>query len=164
MRDQPTWRIWIVLVLAVALQTTWLARLRPFGAHLDLPLMTVVCVALLLGWETGATYGTFAGILTGFFVGDNIGSFALSRLIAGGVMGLFDKRFSRDNPFTPPLCMIGAIILSNLVMLVMAPTDFPLAWWAHHTLAALPAHAILIWPLHWLINRFVLPPSRLMFS
>jgi rod shape-determining protein MreD len=164
MHDQPIWRIWIVLVAAVALQTTWLARWEPFGTHIDLPLLTVVSVALLLGWETGAAYGLAAGLLTGYFVGTNLGSWALSRMVAGGVFGLSSKGFSRDNPLAPPLCAAGAVLLANLVFLVMSPTDFPVSWWVYHTLVTMGIHAILIWPLHWLIHRFMLPPTRLMFG
>jgi rod shape-determining protein MreD len=160
MQEQPTGRIWIALLIAIVLQTTVFARLEPFGAHVDLPLLTVVSVGLLLGWEWGAGYGLVAGLLTGMYATSSLGSFALSRLTAGGIIGLFDKGFSRDNPFAPPLCAMGATLGANLIFLVMAPTSFPLDWWMSKTLGAMGAHALLVWPVHWLMVRFAVPPPR----
>ncbi|HEX8833094.1 MAG TPA: hypothetical protein VF719_02775, partial [Abditibacteriaceae bacterium] len=93
--ELPSWRIWLMLPFVLALHTTWLAHWQPWGARVDLPLLTVVSVSLLLGWEFGAGYGVVAGLFTGFFAATNLGSFALSRMVAGGVLGLFDKGFSR---------------------------------------------------------------------
>lgn len=164
MQERATWRIWVALLFAVALQTTWLARWRLFGAHVDLPLMTVISVALLAGWEIGALYGLVAGLLTGYVVGANVGAFALSRLVVGGTLGALEHRFSHDNPFAPPLCAAGAVVASSMILLVMSPTDFSLAWWTRHTLVSVCSHALLILPVHWLMARFVLPPARTMFT
>ena len=54
MQEQPTGKIWAALFVALVLQTTVFAHVTPFGAHVDLPLLTVVSVGLLLGWEWGA--------------------------------------------------------------------------------------------------------------
>jgi rod shape-determining protein MreD len=164
MEERPTWRIWIILYVVLAVQTTWLADWRPFGARADLPLLTTVSIALLLGWELGAIYGLFAGFLTGCFADYNVGSFAFSRALVGGLFGVFDKGFSRENPLAPPLCAGGAVLLANLIFWIMSPADFTLAAWANRTLADGLLNALLIWPLHWLVARFVLPPTRMMFA
>ena len=160
MQDQPTGRIWIALLIAVVLQTTLFARFAPFGAHIDLPLLTVVSVGLLLGWEWGAGYGLAAGLLLGTYAATSLGSFGLSRLAIGAIIGLFDKGFSRDNPLAPPLCAAGATFGANLLFVIMAPTEFPMDWWIAKTAGAIAAHALLIWPVHWLMLRFVVPPQR----
>jgi hypothetical protein len=126
----------------------------------DLPLLTVVSVGLLLGWEWGAGYGVAAGLLSGIYAPTSLGSFALSRLVVGGIIGLFDKSFSRDNPFAPPLCAAGATLGANFLFLIMAPTSFPLDWWLGKTLGAMGTHALLIWPVHWLMQRYAAPPPR----
>jgi len=163
MQEQSTWRIWLLLLAALALQTTWLARLTFWDVHLDLPLLTTVSVALLTGWRLGAAYGMIAGLSLGICAGTNVGSFALSTMIAGGVLGFFDKGFSRDNPLAPPLCAAGTVVLANLVFFLMSPTDFSFAWWLHQTVVRAALHALLIWPLHLVIVRWVLPPKRRMF-
>jgi rod shape-determining protein MreD len=162
-QEYPIWRIWLMLIFATTLQTTWLARVQPGGAHIDLLLLTTVSVGIILGWEYGAGYGLAAGLLTGFLAGTNVGSFAISRMIAGGSFGFFDKSFSGDNPMAPPLCAIGAVVLSNFIFLMMSPLDFSLMWWLQQTVARSISHAILIWPLHFLISRYILPPTRRRF-
>jgi rod shape-determining protein MreD len=148
MNEQLTWRIWPALLVAVALQTTWLAHWRPGGASIDLPLLLVVSVALQLGWEIGAAYGLCAGLLMGFYAGTNLGSFAMSRLIAGGLLGLFERRFSRDNPFTPPLCAMGAVIVANTIFLIISPTEFSVVWWLRYNGQFAAGPRILIYPVH----------------
>ena len=144
----------------MVLQTTVLAHFRPFGAHFDLPLLTVVSVGLLLGWEWGAGYGLAAGLFTGIYAATNVGAFAISRLCAGGIIGLFDNSFSRDNPLAPSLCAAGATLSAGLWFLLLAPTEFPLGWWAAKTGAAMLSHALLIWPVHWTMMRFIVPQPR----
>ena len=75
MRERATWRIWIVFWLLAALQTTLLARWRPFETDVDWILLSVVSVSILLGWPVGAIYGLVAGWLTGVMRG------RLSRLV-----------------------------------------------------------------------------------
>jgi rod shape-determining protein MreD len=158
------WRIWLLLILAVALQTTWLARVTLWGVHPDLPLLLSISVALLTSWRSGMIFGLAAGLLTGYVAAKNIGSFAFSRLVAGGALGLADRTVARDNILAPPLLAAGGTLLADLIVLIMAPTDFPLSWWLQHTPVRMAMHALLIWPLHWCIARWILPQARTMFS
>lgn len=164
MRERATWRIWIVLVVTVALQTTLLARFRPLGVAVDWALMTTVSVAILLGWPVGAMYGLAAGLLCGWFSGFHPGSWAFSRLVVGASFGGFDRRFSTDNPLAAPMCVAGATVMANALFMLMSPADFPLRWWVVNTAWQMVGHAVLIVPLHAVLDRFVLPPSRLMFG
>lgn len=159
------WRIWLLLPLAVALQNSpWLARWQPLGTHIDVALLVVVVAGLLLGWETGAWFGLAAGLLTGYCAAADVGAFALSRGVTGGVCGLFDARQVRDNALAPPLAAAGAVLGCNLIMAVMSPANFTFVLWIERTLAAIVVHALLMIPLHALVARFVLPPSRAMFQ
>ena len=159
MNAQPTWRIWPLLWLLLVLQTTLLARLAPLGVHLDLALLGVVSVSLLLGMETGAIFGLAAGVLNGYCAGVSLGSFALSRLAIGAGLGLFDRRFSRDNPLAPPLCAAAATILANALFALLSPAGFGFGWWLQHTFISAALHAIFIWPVYALFAR-LLPPPR----
>jgi rod shape-determining protein MreD len=164
MRVRATWRIWIVLIVALAVQTTWLAHWRVFGTAVDLPLMTTVSVSMLLGWPVGPIYGLFAGLFTGFAAAFNPGSFAVSRAIVGALFGGFEKKFSSDNPVAPVLGAVIGVIVSNLIFAFMSPAAFGWQWWLTHTATGVVLHAFLIVPLHFLLARIVLPPSHLMFA
>ena len=164
MNELPTWRIWPVLLIAFALQTSWLARVQIGGAHLDLPLLVVISVALILGWRWGSVVGLAAGLVTGYVVAKNPGSFAFSRLFVGAILGLADRSAASDNPLAPPiLAALGTLLADGLVWL-MAPTDFSVSWWLHHTPIRMALHALLIWPLHWVLSRWLKPSSKLMFG
>lgn len=163
-QERVTWRIWLILIVVMALQTTWCARCEFYGAHLDLALLSVISVALWLGVETGLAYGLVAGLLTGFCADAYVGSFAFSRAVVGGAFGTLSSHFSRDNPLVPPLCAAGGVLLANLVFWIMAPTEFPALWWARHTAAGMALHMVVIWPVHFVIGRLVLRPERSMFA
>lgn len=158
-QEQPTWRIWFLLWALLVLQTTWFARAEVFGAHLDLPLLATVSIALLLGSETGAVFGLAAGVLTGFLAGSSLGSFALSRLVVGAAFGFFDRRFSVDNPIAPPLCAAAATLLSNVIFVAFSPENFVAGEWSRRVLAEMLLNAFCIWPVYFAVNKLV-PPAR----
>ncbi|HVF85567.1 MAG TPA: hypothetical protein VM821_06275 [Abditibacteriaceae bacterium] len=162
--ETPTWRIWPLLLLSFALQTTWLARLQVWGVHLDLPLLAVLCVSLILDWRTGMVFGLVSGLVTGYLLAKNPGALALSSMITGAVLGLTDRDVWRDNPLMPPILAAAGTLLADLIVLLMAPTDFPISWWLHHTPIRMMIHALLIWPIYWILARWLKPPSRLMFG
>lgn len=120
------WRLIIVFWLVFVLQTTWLAQ--PFSlfgkARVDLPLLMVISVGLLWGARAGLICGLAAGLIDGVVSSFNPGSFAISRLIVGGICGTFDQRFSRDNPVAVPLCMAGGTLLAHAIFGLMSPESF----------------------------------------
>lgn len=164
MNETATWRIWPLLLLAFALQTTWLARVQVWGVHLDLPLLIVLCVSLAVGWRTGMVFGLASGLVSGYLLAKNPGAFALSGMITGAVVGLADRGVWRDNPLLPPLLAALGTLLADLIVLLMAPTDFPISWWLHHTPIRMAMHALLIGPIYWVLSRWLCPPKRLMFG
>lgn len=108
------------------LQTTWLAQPIGWagGARIDLPLLLVISTGLLYGARAGLVCGLAAGLLCGITSSYNLGSFAISRMVVGGLGGTFDQRFSRDNPLAAPLCMAGGTVLAHMVFGLMSPADF----------------------------------------
>lgn len=147
-----------MLWVALALQTTWLAHLSIFGAHLDLPLLCVVSSAMLLGARQGVVFGFVAGLLGGYGAGVSVGSFVVSRMAAGGLCGLFDRRFSVDNPLAPPICAAVATLLSHLIFGLMSPSSFAFVPWMSASLLSAALHAILIWPFFVCLQKLV--PAR----
>lgn len=161
------WCLPLLLLASVALQTTWLAHLEVGGAHLDLPLLTVVCVGLLLGWEAGASYGLAVGLVCGYCNGLSVGAWGFARAVAGGICGLFEARLSRDNPFAPPVCTVGAVLIGNVLFYLMSPDEFAgytFAQIALRTLISMGLNALLVWPVYMVVEKILLPPRRLMFG
>jgi rod shape-determining protein MreD len=154
----PIWRIWPLLWLLLVLQTTVLARFDFWGVHVDVVLLAVVSVALLYGMETGALFGLVAGTLSGYCAGVSIGSFVLSRLVIGAGFGLFDRRFSNDNPLAAPVCAAVATLIAQIIFGILSPGEYSLEMWLRQTAIAALAHAVFIWPVYWIFMRVVPSP------
>lgn len=164
MNENGTWRIWPPLFLAFVLQTSVLARLEIAGAHLDLPLLVVLCVALVLGWREGLLFGLVAGMTTAYLVAKNPGALAFSVLMTGAVVGLTTRASWRENPFAPPLLAALGTLFCDAIVLVMTPTDFSISWWLHHTPVRMLTNAVFIWPVLRVLSRWLNPPSKLRFG
>ena len=164
MTNSSAFKLGALLILLLTIQTSWLARFTLWGVHPDFALLLTVSVALLFGWRAGGVFGLCAGFMGGVLAAKNIGSFLLSRTLCGAVVGLSDRGFARDNIFAPPLLAALGTLFSDFIVLLMSPTDFPLSWWLFHTPVKMLLHAILIWPLHFVVMKMCAPPARSMFS
>lgn len=124
------WRLCVVFWLIFVAQTTWFSQSFSAlgGVRVDLPLVFVISVGLLWGARAGLICGLAAGLFWGVVTSFNPGSFAVSRMIVGGVCGTFDQRFSRDNPIAVPLCMAGGTLLAHVIFGLMSPESFALPW------------------------------------
>jgi hypothetical protein len=153
-----------VLFVAQALQTTWLAG--PFFSlsRPDLPFLVALASALLGGFEVGAIAGVGAGLLSGLGAAWHVGSFLVSRALPPALLGNLAGRFSVNHPFAPPLCAFCATIMADLLFMLMSPADFPVNWWARHAISTGIVHALLIWPVFWVVARIVKPPQRSLFA
>jgi hypothetical protein len=163
MEISPFWRAAPLLILAHAVQTTWLSS-PLFGlARPDLPFLVALSLALLGGVEVGAFAGIAAGILGGLGAAWHGGSFLVSRALPPALFGALSKRFAIFHPFAPPLCAFVATLLVDGLFMVMSPADFAPSWMLRHALLTGLLHAGLIWPVFWLLARVVKPPQRPLF-
>lgn len=159
-RTRETWRIWIVLWLLAALQSSVLGRWRPWNIEVDWLLMSVVSVSILLGWPVGGVYGLAAGWLGGTMAGVFPGSFVVSRALVGAIGSNFSTHFSLGNPLGAPLGAFAGTVVANAAFALMSPSSFPVMWWVERTVGQAPLHAVLIIPLHTVLARLLRPSAR----
>ncbi len=162
------WRAVPLLVLAHALQTTWLTTwlvsLHLGAASFDLPFLMALALALTGGAGRGALAGAGAGYLSGLAAMLHPGSLLVSRLVPCVALGLLAPRLGRSNPFAPPLLAALAALLSDACYLLFSPGEWDLAYWSARTPAAMLGCALAIWPVLWLVRWVVRPPKPLAFS
>ena len=158
------WRAVPLLILAHALQTTWLAPVHLGAASFDLPFLVALSIALAGGPQRGALAGAGAGYLAGLAAMLHPGSLLVSRLVPCVAVGLLAPRLGRSNPFAPPLLAGMAALLSDGCYLLFSPGEWDLAYWSAHTPAAMLLAALAIWPVLWLVRWVVRPPKPLVFS
>ncbi len=91
------------------------------GAQPDFPLIVLSCGALLLGSAPGALLGFWGGLLTAISLPMAYGSVFVSRIAAGAFAGGFGRSLIRDNFIVPPLVVLAATLLTELLTALMAP-------------------------------------------
>jgi len=91
------------------------------GAQPDFPLIVLSCGALLLGSVPGTLLGFWTGLLTAVSLPMAYGSLFVSRIAAGAFAGGFGRSLIRDNFIVPPLVVLAATLIAELMTAVMAP-------------------------------------------
>ena len=141
------------LFLAAILQGRAAHALSIWGAQPDFPLIVLACGANLIGGESGAVLGLFAGLLTASLVGLDYGSYLTSRTLAGAVAGWLKRLMIRDSVITPFLVVLATTIVAESVFVLMAPAHSLHTWpltlrWIHSVLGGLVYNIVLAYPLY----------------
>ena len=158
------WRAVPLMIVAHALQTTWLAPVHLGAAGLDAPFLVALAVAIAGGPARGALAGAGAGYLAGLAALLHPGSLLVSRLVPCILAGWAAPRLGRSHPLVPPLLAASGALLSDGLYLLFSPGDWDVAYWSAHAPAAMLLHALAIWPTIWLVRRVVRPPQMLVFN
>ena len=116
-------RFSLVLLLALTIQTTWLADLRPFDVPGDLLLLVAIAGGMAAGPVRGATVGFIAGLALDFVLLTPFGLTALAYLGVGYVVGTVHDGVLRSAPWIPVVvtfvaslaAIIAYVILGQLV-------------------------------------------------
>jgi rod shape-determining protein MreD len=77
-----------ILLLAAALQSTWLGRLRILGGRPDLVLLLVITWAIIRGANDGAIWGFVGGLFCDLLSGGGIGLWTLPLTAVGFIAGM----------------------------------------------------------------------------
>ena len=129
---------WLALFLfiAAALQSVVFGRLGLWGAHPDLILTFALVAALMTDSRVGCLTGFAAGLVTASVVGETVGTFLVSRTIAGFAAGVPTGRLYRGK--------IGIVLAGVFFCSLIAETVYALAaprLTLEHWLIAIPGGA-----------------------
>lgn len=103
-----------LVVSAVVLQATVVARLPLPGAPPDLVLVVVAVVGLVAGARAGMLTGFAAGLLADLTADHELGRLALAYVLVGFVAGLL--RDDADGALLVPLVVVGAAATGAVVL------------------------------------------------
>ncbi len=110
-----------LVVVAVALQSTLLARLTLLGVIPQLALVVVVILAYLDGERVGLVTGFFGGLLQDLLLpGSTVGLTALVYTLIGYAVGIFRQYAASDSVWTPVLAVALASAVAELGYALMA--------------------------------------------
>ncbi|MEE1928389.1 rod shape-determining protein MreD [Streptomyces sp. TRM 70351] len=107
-----------LVVVALVVQVTVLARLQLPGATPDLLLLTVLALALVYGHTSGAVIGFGAGLLADLAppADHAVGRYALVLCLIGYVAGLTRPETGRHRSATVPLLVVAGAALGSTLL------------------------------------------------
>ena len=128
----------VVFLLLLCIAAGWQANISLLLPHAEITgrpdFVLTLCLlpALFSDAAGGCGWGFGAGLVTSALVGQTVGSFLVSRTVAGYVAGGFSERFVRSNPFIVILAVFAGSLVADAAYLLCNP---PLH--LHELLAAL---------------------------
>jgi rod shape-determining protein MreD len=153
----------VVLVVAVLIQSTVLARLRLAGARPDLLVLAVVSVAVATDPTTGAVFGFVAGLVSDLLFDLPVGVSALVYTAVGFAVGTVRVYVTSHRPLVH-LVLAGAASLASVWCCGLLLRVFDLSSWATVTRAG-PLVALynllltpFIYPVVWALTERI--PAR----
>jgi rod shape-determining protein MreD len=124
----------VVLVVAVLIQSTVLARLRLAGVRPDLLVLAVVSVAVATDPTTGAVFGFVAGLVADLLFDLPVGVSALAYTAVGFAVGTVRVYVTSHRPLVH-LVLAGAASLASVWCCGLLLRVFDLSSWATVTRA-----------------------------
>jgi rod shape-determining protein MreD len=153
----------VVLVVAVLIQSTVLARLRLAGVRPDLLVLAVVSVAVATDPTTGAVFGFVAGLVADLLFDLPVGVSALAYTAVGFAVGTVRVYVTSHRPLVH-LVLAGAASLASVWCCGLLLRVFDLSSWATVTRAG-PLVALynllltpFIYPVVWALTERI--PAR----
>lgn len=147
-------RLAFALLIGFALHAAFSHSLRIGDARPNLALCVLLIACLFVGPNTGAAFGFLTGLLEGAYVAIHVGSFIVSRSLAGFAVGALEARIFRRNPFVAVLIVLLGTALTEGAFFLFAPQRQVVPW-AVRTLYESLYNAALALPLYLLLRRFV---------
>jgi hypothetical protein len=142
----------LLLLAAAGIQSGLLGRLGYREGHPDLLMTLALSAALLSDAGVGCLVGMASGLVTAAVVGQTVGTYLVSRTLAGFVAGWLTNRLYRGN--------IGVVVLGVFVTSVLAEVTYGLAaprltlrHWVQATLIGAAMNAVLALPATLLLRR-----------
>ena len=155
------WLLVPLLLVVAVVQVTLVPLVAIAGFKIDLALIIVVVQALVGTPGTAAQWGFIVGVFLDLASGLPFGIHALTLTLIGLLMDLGQAAFFRGNLLAPPVAMISATCLYNvLILAILALFNYPVNWGEYFFRIILPsailntiAMPIAYFPLRWLHRR-----------
>lgn len=146
----PLWILIPILALAAIIQITILPQIPVFGYKPDLALALVVAWAMLAPLGEAATWGFIVGLFLDLASGLPFGVHTLALTTLGWLIGWGQATFFRGNLLAPPLAVILATLVQNVIVLgILALFNWQIDWAANLLRVTLPTAILnaLVMPL-----------------
>jgi rod shape-determining protein MreD len=147
----PWLRTPLVVVVALSIQTTLLADVRPFGAHADVLLLLSIGAGLVAGSQVGVLTGFLTGLAYDLLLQTPFGLSALTYGVAGYVAGYFTLN-AAVAPWYIVMGLVAALSAAAIVFYAVVGTVFGLQ-------GAIVLHLIVVILVVSIVNGLLAPPA-----
>jgi LytS/YehU family sensor histidine kinase len=144
----------IFLCLAAILQSGIFDRYTLLGAHVNLPVVVMLCFGLISRPAAGGGLGLLSGILTGGLSGATLMHYAVSRVLAGYLVGTQSKN-EPELRLAVFWVFVGSLI-SQTVLILLAPPN-PLLPAVGATILSAVYNGVVAIPMFALVARLFRP-------
>lgn len=142
----------ILLLAAGGLQTSYASLLTYHGGCPDFPLTVALCAALLSDASVGCLAGFGCGLVSAAVNGRTLGTFLLSRAVAGYLAGLLTNRLFRGNLGVVFLGVWGGSVAAEVIYGLAAPR-LTLMHWVYSGLIGATMNAFIAVPTTLILRR-----------
>jgi rod shape-determining protein MreD len=108
------------LIILLILQLSIFSYFPFAGIKPDLLLVIVIVSSLLKGSKMGFAVGFTAGFLQDIFLGEMLGVYTITKLLIGGIAGLLNGQFFKDNFFLPPLFIFFLSLIQGTFVFLLS--------------------------------------------
>jgi rod shape-determining protein MreD len=157
----PLWILIPLLALAAIIQITILPQVPILGYKPDLALALVVAWALLAPVGEAAVWGFTVGVFLDLASGLPFGIHTLALTMLGWLIGWGQATFFRGNLLAPPIAIIAATLVHNVITLgILALANWQINWGDYLLRVTLPSAILnmvvmplVYFPLQWIARR-----------
>jgi rod shape-determining protein MreD len=147
-------RMVLALLVAFAVHAAYDHQLSIRSARPSLSLTALLTICLFTNSQRGAWLGFMVGLLEASYASRFIGSFIVTRTLAGFLVGLLDERIFRDNVLVAAATAFVGTLFVDTCFFVFAPQPHALGWFTS-TLHEAVYNTVLAIPLYYLFKKLV---------
>lgn len=145
-------RLAAAVVAAFILQAAFGGDLAVAGIRPNLALTTLSVACIFVGPVTGALLGFLCGLLEASFAALFVGSYLVTRSVAGWAVGALEERVFRDNLVFAAITTFLVSLLAEVAFFLFAPQP-DAGTFALATLGAAAYNGVLAVPVYLLVRR-----------
>lgn len=152
--------LFVIMAVAVSLQSTVVPLMTIGGVMPDLVLVVVVSAAISTGSETGLICGVFGGLLQDLLSAGPFGYNVLSKMVLGFLVGFYQKKVNQGSLLLPLVAVAAGTVAATVVAvalllingqerMISALLIQVLPATAYHILLAVPVHFMNVRLMNW---------------
>lgn len=112
--------LFMLLLIAVSLDCSVLAKIHLWDLQLSLSLGIIVCIAVIYGKLSGALSGLVVGLIMDLMFAPAFGLYAMVNLLTGYMAGAMFSKGMRDDPLLVGMLVAGMFVVRECILIMFS--------------------------------------------